>query len=63
MSNRQEKREAPRPTGYTVIVAVAAPQLVAQVEQHLADGWVPLGGVATSFDGHDRILCQALVKF
>jgi hypothetical protein len=50
--------------GYVILERDDTLQLMAEVNRHIADGWVPLGGVACYFDAPNRCAryAQALVR-
>jgi hypothetical protein len=47
---------------YTVIRETNLEQLIKQVQEHIAGGWVPLGGVSASLAMGATLFCQAMTK-
>jgi hypothetical protein len=47
---------------YTVLRATKLEELVELVNQHIANGWTPLGGVAASLAMGATLFCQAMTK-
>ena len=49
---------------YTIVTGTVVDELVKKVNEHIANGWAPLGGVATrpTTNYTDKISMQAMVK-
>jgi hypothetical protein len=47
---------------YTVLRATKLDELIEQVNEHIANGWVPLGGVSASLTVGATMFCQALTR-
>jgi hypothetical protein len=47
---------------YTILRATTIEELVKLVNQHLAEGWIPNGGVSGSLAMGATMFCQALTK-
>jgi hypothetical protein len=47
---------------YTILRSTKLEELVDFVNQRIAEGWLPLGGVSASIAVGNAIFCQAMTK-
>lgn len=47
---------------YTILRSTKLEELIELVNQHIAEGWTPLGGVSSSLTVGVTMFCQALTK-